>query len=1234
MKLKRLEISGFKSFVDPVKTDFSKGITAIVGPNGCGKSNFSDAINWVLGEQSPKSMRGGSMADVIFNGSEKRGPLGMCEVSLALDPEGLDVEGTENGEIIIGRRLFRSGESQYRLNDKTVRLKEIRDILMDTGLGLRAYSVIEQGRIGQILSGKPQERRKLIEEAAGVTRYKQRKRLAEIKLEDATANRMRLDDIIAEVERALRSLKRQANAAVRFKEREGEYRALLERVLIERWRSLQEKLDELTHRIDQGIDVEAEQTAELSQKEAALAEARERLEELSRELAEKHQHQADLGAKIEGRQQFVRGARQTTQEIEERLENGKTIAEQRHQEIETHRSSLEALEQRAEQLFGERDAAASTVERDQQLIAAAEGALKTVASRLEEVRGRMMTSLGNSNALQSKLHQEQIEREKAAYRRERAEQELIESRDDLSKINEELAEADKGLGQLREQFTERRDVRAALEQTIEGLEGREASLRHQSERTSEEKRTYEQRKAVLQELAEADVRRRNKIREALARLGVEDPRFLDDVIEVPAGWEDSLDLYLDQLRDAVLVPDDEDPLALARALSADRSQGTLLRPGDPDRKPQENGRSGPRFLGGGNGAPRPFDPFNSEAPSRSGLSIRDAGDDPAVVTSLGEALGLSREFACSLPPAYLVESAEDAERLALDRPGTAFISRDRLWAHNGVLHVQGDEAIPGVLARNREMQDIEDRLPGLVRRLEELSEEIAAVSQEKAERTEKRDGIDREISEINKTQAVASARQQDASARRDKAQQRYEKLALRQKQLSSELEQHSERREALQRQLEAAVVAHQEMEGLFDTVQTEVDERRQEREALRTTGAGHEGRLQLLRERVDSHDSETRRLRQQIGDVEGYLSQWQSEEHRLGERRTDLLGQIEEAETDLQSSLEQRSAAEEETLAAQQRLDGHRQQVKNLEEAVVEQRENRDGGRGALEQLRVEQATVAQDVGHVRELFREEFERSLPETVEAAAKPTEAAETVEDEEAETPPEPVVIDLAEMEAELRQRKEVLDRMGPVNVLAAEEYQEQLERHGFLTEQRADVQESILSLRSTIQEINETSSTRFKETFEEVNKTFGESFVKLFRGGEGYMRLLDEDDPLETGIEIVARPPGKKLQNIMLMSGGEKALTAIALLFALFQTKPSPFCILDEVDAPLDDANVLRFVDTLKSMSEDTQFLVVTHNKLTMEAASSLYGVTMEEKGVSKLVGVDVDELHPEDALQTA
>ena len=489
-------------------------------------------------------------------------------------------------------------------------------------------------------------------------------------------------------------------------------------------------------------------------------------------------------------------------------------------------------------------------------------------------------------------------------------------------------------------------------------------------------------------------------------------------------------------------------------------------------------------------------------------------------------------------------------------------------------------------------------------------------------------------------------------------------------------------KENLERQLQEAEKAHQEYNAGFDQAQAEVEAAKDSRESLRTAGAGNRGRLELLEERLESHNQEAVRVRRQITYSEEQLQLWSNEDHTLQRRLQELDVAVDRAEVELTQALEQRGVVQDRVLAQQEKLDTKRESLRGLEESVQAIREERERQRSTIETLRIDQASVGQDAEHLSLSYREAFRKALPGTlkqdeetesdtgdeseelqiaaeaqtvaqneVEAAAE--DVAETADSQEAaaesegegegqgqedEAVDQPLVEDdveipelssaeLAELEAELARCKAVLERLGPVNVLAAEEYDEQHERHGFLTTQRRDVAESVESLKVTILEINDASSQRFRETFDQVNATFGKTFARLFRGGEAEMRLFDEDDLLETGIEIIARPPGKRPQNIMLLSGGEKALTAIALLFALFETKPSPFCILDEVDAPLDDVNVLRFVETLQQMAQDTQFLVVTHNKLTMEVATTLYGVTMEERGISKLVGVQMDGIQP-------
>jgi chromosome segregation protein len=400
---------------------------------------------------------------------------------------------------------------------------------------------------------------------------------------------------------------------------------------------------------------------------------------------------------------------------------------------------------------------------------------------------------------------------------------------------------------------------------------------------------------------------------------------------------------------------------------------------------------------------------------------------------------------------------------------------------------------------------------------------------------------------------------------------------------------------------------HAELERAFDGAQREVDGSRAERESLRTSGASRRGRLELLDERLEAHASELARVEQELEETRRQQSEWEAEAERLERRRGEIREAMAAAERDLQEALELREGAQEEVLAEQEKLEAHRAKLRQAGEEVELLRLEREAAKERIGELRVEEAALAQDLEHLGADYREEF---------SAAPPELAGEDPGDEA-----------IASLEGEVGQLREALERLGPVNPLAAQEYDEQEERFAFLSTQRADVSRSVESLKTTIREINQTSSERFLAAFGEVNESFKRTFTRLFRGGEAEMRLMDEEDLLECGIEIVARPPGKRLQNIMLMSGGEKALTAIALLFALFETKPSPFCILDEVDAPLDDINTLRYIELLKAMSHETQFIVITHNKLTMEAVSTLYGVTMQEKGVSSLVAVELDELQP-------
>jgi chromosome segregation protein len=1174
LKVERLEISGFKSFVDPVEVRFAGGITAIVGPNGCGKSNLSEAITWVLGEQSAKSLRGGTMEDVIFNGSDTRKPLGMADCILTLRTD-LSFPGADEGLLTIGRRVFRGGEGQYRLNGRVVRLKEIKDLLMDTGLGIRAYSVIEQGKIGLILSGKPQERRKLIEEAAGITRYKARKNVAEVKLEEATANLLRLDDVISEVERALRSLKRQAGAARRYQDKEKEYRALLEQVLRGRWSALAAELADLKSRLEEATSREAALAADLHRDEAALAAGRERLEELAETMAERHQEVADLAAVIEGRQEFLKANRQTVQEIGERAAQGRALAERREQEVAAHDEALAALAEKRRELAGERQQAAAAVADDEQQIAAAERDLEQVSARVEGFRGQLLAAAAEINAARGREQQAQIELEKGNVRRHRIDEEIAQHAFEVKQAAEALETARENVAAaeaaLAGRSAEQERTAAALELTMR----RDAAAAESKRRLEDQLSGARQRQRILDELSRAHAQRRAALGAARAAAGLESPVYLASLAAAVEGWERSLDVYLGALADAVVLAPGESARELAQAL-AGRAAAVLV-----------ERRAGP-------------------------AEAWPAMDDPAVVLSLGEALGLSEDLAAALPPAFLVRTAADAERLAKLHPGLAFLSREGVWVQAGTFHVEGEVATPGVLERESELAGLAAQVPAVEAQLRDAATLLDQLVAERAALAKESNRLQGEVAQLRQELAVGKARLEDAALRHRRLAAETETLTTELQEIVREIERVAERRLRLREEMAAAEARNAGLQEDFDRAQAELEAAKAHREGLRTASAGRRGRLELLDERLESHDREMSRLQDEAERGRGQVVSWRQEAERLLGRRREMEAAIARAQEELQQALEERAAAEEAVLEEQERLDLHRQEIRLLEESIAGHRERRDAVRSEVEELRVSQAGLRQDAEHLALTFRDEFGAEPPAV---------------------PGEPRA-DLAELEAELARTKAALERLGPVNVLAVQELEEQEQRCEFLTVQRADVATSVESLKRTIKEINEASSERFNATFQEVNRHFGETFARLFRGGEAEMRLMDEEDVLECGIEILARPPGKRLQNLMLMSGGERALTAIALLFALFRTKPSPLCILDEVDAPLDDINTARFVDLLVEMAESTQLVIITHNKLTMEVASRLYGVTMEEKGASKLVSVELEEIQPEERRATA
>jgi chromosome segregation protein len=784
------------------------------------------------------------------------------------------------------------------------------------------------------------------------------------------------------------------------------------------------------------------------------------------------------------------------------------------------------------------------------------------------------------NGVRQRAQQAHMEVEKGNFRRHRLEQDMAQHGQELKQAAEVLTVAQEKVKTSEEQLATRAADQERVAAALEVVMRREAEASERKRGLEDNLSGSRQRQRILAELSRAHAQRRAALEKALSAAGIGQPQFLASQARAVEGWERSLDVYLGSLADAVVLDPGASALDLSRAL-AGRSSAIVIERRD-------------------------------EGELKTLAEAAPLVEDPAVVLSLGEALGLPEELALSLPPAFLVRTAEDAERLARLHPGVAFLSRDGVWVQAGTFHVPGETATPGVLERESELAALGKAIPDLERQLKEATAELERLVAERASLAKESNRLQGEVAQARQELAVGKARMEDAAVRHRRLTAEGETLTNEQQAILREIERADERRLQLQEELTAAEERVAFLQDDFDRAQAESEAAKVARESLRTESAGRRGRLELLDERLESQDREMNRLRSEIDRGKTQISLWREDADKLTTRRAELTAAIEKAEQELKGALEQRGTAEDGILEQQAELDRQRDAMRALEEKIQAHRNRRDEVRSAVEDLRVRQASLKQDAEHLSASFHEQFERALPET---------------------PGEPLP-DLAEQEAELARTKAALERLGPVNLLAVQEHDEQEERQTFLTAQRADVAASVESLRKTIKEINEASAERFNATFQEVNLAFGEIFGRLFRGGEAEMRLLDETDVLESGIEILARPPGKRLQNLMLMSGGEKALTAIALLFALFRTKPSPFCILDEVDAPLDDVNTTRFVDLLREMVGETQFIVITHSKLTMQVASRLYGVTMEERGVSKLVSVQIDDVQPEERRATA
>lgn len=1238
-KLKKLELLGFKSFGERSRLEFSDGVAAIVGPNGCGKSNLSDAVSWVLGEQSARSLRGERMADVIFNGTGTRPPTSMAEVSMTLiDPEyneaGFPEEeppqaesqepvvipsdigeviaggnGNGNGsgekqasklrhragEIAVTRRLFRSGESEYLINGQVCRLRDIQDLFMGTGLGPESYAIIEQGRIGQVLSSRPSDRRLILEEAAGISKFKTRKRLAEAKLESSRLNLSRIADILEEVSKQVNSLKRQASKARRYKELHEELRARLRVVLTSRWAALEAECARLGGEVTQaqeGCRLTAQRLEALEQEQKA---ATHQHEEWERRLTQLREHISQSGLERERLLSRCEQARQQAASLEARaadaarekagfeaqLSSLEEQSKERNLQLQRVQQDWTAAQEALAQLVARQESLTLQVTAAEEEVESCRQALLAAVSRAAELRNQLVQAEEASLALSRQAARTESEKRHAEEENQRW-----------------VAELESSIAAQRQGTTSLADLARTLGETAADLEGartEETSLRSGLETLRREHSGAVARKQALEESLARHAYSTESVRRLLSdEIPMNGHRFrplgvLADFVEVAAGYEEVVEDFLKQELECVVVEQHEQArsgIALLRSEGRGRSTFFVTQMPSLD---HANGETHTELLA----------ETGVVAPVRQLMTFQ-------------KSLGLNGDLPLpALAHAYLVEDSATAQRLAGSYPEYHFLTRSgEHYQHRLVSGGKGSSA--GPLALRRDFRTLERRTAELEGKIQACEADLAGAAGRAAQLAKDHANLSVAKQEAEKKAVVADEKLRQTRDACERAAAQLRVLQSEATQLAHDLAAAEERKAGLRAELE---VAGQEKTAREETVTQStaaLRELRAEMEQLGQKLAEASGSSSALEERTRAAGAEVERLlgmceevRTRMARLQQQSASWREQQELLANEGEANLARLSELEAGLETAKSELRQCEEKSAAEEA-------QRASLSPQVDAARAELETHRARRSEAEVAFARADSDRTHQQQQCREELH----------AEPSAVM-------AELPPDSILAGevLQTAEEEARQLKTRIENLGPVNMMALEELQEAEERLTFLDTQRQDLLASIQDTSQAIHEIDQVSRQQFLEAFKAINGYFAETFRSLFGGGIGEMRLSDESDA-DSGIDIAAQPPGKRLQNVLLLSGGEKALAALALLIAIFRYTPSPFCILDEVDAPLDESNIERFSRMVEQMSHHTQFILITHSKRTMEAARVMYGVTMQEPGVSKLVSVRFDALRAE------
>jgi len=1194
VRFKKLELLGFKTFAEPTEFLFEPGVTAVVGPNGTGKSNVADAIKWVLGEQSARELRGGRMEDLIFNGSEGRDPLNVAEVSLTLDNSDKSLP-LEYSEISIARRLYRSGESEYLLNGTNVRLKDIQELLMGTGVGTSAYSLFEQGRIEQIISARPEDRRVIFEEAAGITKFKTQKREALRKLEETEANLARVSDVIAEIKRQIQALERAVRRAKQYQEQFEQLKAM---------------------EVQVGLNEQAQLKSQWEAKEESLRGLREQLAGVENQLAGQESRLEQERQAVAQADQGLAQAREAYLSVTHRQETTRhrlEVTAERMAENETRQGQIvqemEGLKEQIRQLEGDQQALAGLlakadtdrVEKQQQL-SEAESRLDECAQRIqqaEEIIARSQSQLLEQTASQvrvknevNKVHQEatRMEARHSRLQMEAAKVagERTEALTQVERLEQQAAQTRAGVDQLTQEQALKRQNLAATEAALAQIQERVGGLEQQMTRAASQLEllkgllvSHEGYSSGVKHLLTAFDEGR------LPKEGVNG--VLAELIQIGQPETAALDAALGPWAEALVVESAAVAERCRRHLEESR-QGRvlfLIR----DRVPEK-----------GKGT----DPEPSLFPSSAVPLMDRVGITPHLEPLLQ--LLLSETW---LVPDRI--SAEDClAQLRSQMPG--LWSAARFVTPSGELFnaasallgsVPSEEGL--VVGRASRLTALEVVVSQLGSQLENAAEQLSAAQAEHRTQTQAVAAVSQTLQErVQKLQGI-QATLSSARTTLEKLEQEQELLTTEEEQVAAELEETRVQMRQIEQELAAKDQALEGLESEIDQARDQIAQATREREEISVGQARLKAELASFDQVLESRRASLQLLEQTL---EGSLAQMETsrnEQARLEETKKQWEAGRQESEENLQELAREETGAKASVAEAEDRKAKALLAAQHQERNWLVLSRQTEQLQGQLHRHQMEQAQLNFQREQITSRLNQVYQVNLEEV------PTDSQAAVSEEE-----------VPALRGKIQELSQKLQRMGPVNLGSIEEERELQTRYEHMVSQQNDLVKAKEDLHEAITKINRTTRAMFRETFQQIQKEFQVTFKQLFGGGEARLVLLDEEDLLESGIEIIARPPGKPVQAISLLSGGEKALTSIALLFAIFRIKPSPFCLMDEIDAALDESNIGRFTSALKEFLKDSQFIIITHNKKTITMADVMYGITMAESGVSKIVSVKLKE----------